>query len=94
MCGINAPAKQPFAESLDSRLLLGVEVTQVRQGSSHAPRHEKGPADGEFGRDKINNQIWQTIGTMKACKTMDDFRQVFNRVFRRMPTQIGFDFTE
>ena len=46
----------------------------------------------EFGRERVNNQIWQVIGSMKTCESMDDFRRVFDRVFRKMPTQMTLDF--
>jgi hypothetical protein len=43
------------------------------------------------GRDKLNNQIQQVIAVMKLCDDMKDFRQKFDRVFKKTPLQLSFD---
>jgi hypothetical protein len=46
----------------------------------------------EFGRDKVNNQLHRVIGTMQACETMDEFKRKFERVLKKNPLQLTFDF--
>jgi len=44
----------------------------------------------EFGRQKVHDQIERVVTNMKLCDNMDDFRQKFDRVFKRAPQQIAF----
>jgi hypothetical protein len=38
----------------------------------------------KFGRDKVHDQIEGVITIMKLCNNMDDFREKFARVFKRV----------
>lgn len=45
----------------------------------------------QYGKDKLNAQIHQVLGIMKTCKTMDEFRTHFKRVFQKEPfEQLSF----
>lgn len=45
----------------------------------------------EFGKDKLIGQIQSVITIMKLCTNMADFRQKFDRVFKKSPLQTTFD---
>jgi P63C domain len=45
----------------------------------------------KFGRDKVHDQIERVITIMKLCENMNEFRQKFDRVFKKSPIQISFD---
>jgi len=45
----------------------------------------------KFGRAKVHDQIERVITIMKLCNDMDDFRKKFSRVFKKTPTQMGFE---
>ncbi|MGO9585556.1 MAG: P63C domain-containing protein [Limisphaerales bacterium] len=45
----------------------------------------------EFGKDKLIGQIQSVITIMKLCTNMSDFRQKFDRVFKKTPLQTTFD---
>lgn len=39
----------------------------------------------EFGREKVTAQIHQVIGMMKSCKTIDEFKEKFNKAYNPDP---------
>lgn len=39
----------------------------------------------KYGKEQLNAQIYQVLGIMKTCKTMDDFRAKFKNVFQKDP---------
>lgn len=43
------------------------------------------------GREKLNNQIQQVVAVMKVCDDMKEFREKFDRVFKKTPLQMSFD---
>jgi hypothetical protein len=45
----------------------------------------------EHGREKVSQQLYQVIGVMKTCDTMDEFRSKFDRVFKKLPSQMFLD---
>jgi hypothetical protein len=45
----------------------------------------------EFGKEKLIGQIQSVITIMKLCDNMEDFRNKFDRVFKRTPVQSTFD---
>lgn len=45
----------------------------------------------KYGREQLNAQIYQVLGIMKTCKTMDDFRAKFKSIFQKDPfEQLSF----
>jgi hypothetical protein len=46
----------------------------------------------DFGRQQVKDQINRVVTIMKLCENMKDFRQKFDRVFRKAALQM--DFTE
>jgi hypothetical protein len=45
----------------------------------------------QHGREKVNNQVQRVITIMKLCSNMDEFRDKFAQVFRKVPTKLPFD---
>ena len=45
----------------------------------------------QFGGDKIHDQIERVITIMKLCDDMDDFREKFKPVFKKVEPQLSFD---
>lgn len=45
----------------------------------------------QFGRDKVHDQIERVTTIMKLCEDMSEFRQKFDRVFKKSPLQMSFD---
>lgn len=44
-----------------------------------------------YGKDKLQAQINQVLGIMKTCKTMDEFRNHFKKIFQKEPfEQLAF----
>jgi hypothetical protein len=46
----------------------------------------------DFGRQQVKDQVNRVVTIMKLCENMKDFRQKFDRVFRKAALQM--DFTE
>lgn len=44
-----------------------------------------------FGRESVNNQIQKVVAIMQLCDDMPEFRQKFDRVFKKAPMQLSFD---
>lgn len=44
----------------------------------------------DFGKEKVNAQLYQVIGVMKTCRDMDEFKQKFAYVFKKEPYQTTF----
>lgn len=44
----------------------------------------------EFGRQQVNDQIQRVTTIMKLCEDMRDFRQKFERVFKKTAVQMSF----
>ena len=47
-----------------------------------------------FGRQTVNDHLQRVIAVMKLCRDMKDFREKFERVFRKSPFQESFTFME
>lgn len=45
----------------------------------------------KFGRDKVHDQIMQSLIVMKLCKDMVDFKAKFAHVFKKTPLQLTFE---
>ncbi|MCJ7575135.1 MAG: P63C domain-containing protein [Dehalococcoidia bacterium] len=49
----------------------------------------------DFGKEKVNAQLYQVLGIMKTCRDMDEFRRKFDYVFKKEPYQLTFlDFVD
>jgi len=68
---------------------VGKELRKVNPNPRHRKNHHQWLK--EFGREKVNNQIYQVIAIMKLCDDMPDFRKKFERVFRKAGEQLEFD---
>lgn len=44
----------------------------------------------DYGKEKVIAQIYQVLGIMKTCKTMDEFKQQFDYIFKKVPLQSTF----
>jgi hypothetical protein len=44
----------------------------------------------EFSKEQLNRHLQQIVVTMKRCRDMDEFRLKLERVFKRVPTEVGF----
>jgi hypothetical protein len=45
----------------------------------------------QFGKEKVHDQILQVVTIMRLCNTMEDFRNKFDKVFKKTPLQLSFD---
>jgi hypothetical protein len=70
------------------------DVGQKLRELNPEPRHRKNHHQWlkEFGREKVNNQIYGVIAIMKLCDDMNEFRRKFDRVFKKANVQLEFDF--
>jgi len=68
---------------------VGKELRKINPHPRHGKNHHQWLK--EFGREKVNNQIYQVIAIMKLCDDMPDFRKKFERVFRKAGEQLEFD---
>jgi hypothetical protein len=44
----------------------------------------------DFGRQQVHDQIQKVVTIMKLCENMKDFRQKFDRVFKKTALQMSF----
>jgi hypothetical protein len=44
----------------------------------------------DFGRQQVHDQIQKVVTIMKLCENMNDFRQKFDRVFKKSALQMSF----
>jgi hypothetical protein len=44
----------------------------------------------DFGRQQVHDQIERVVTIMKLCEDMKDFRQKFDRVFKKTALQMTF----
>ncbi len=44
----------------------------------------------EYGREQVSAQLNQTLGVMKTCQDMNEFRKKFDYVFKNAPLQSDF----
>jgi len=44
----------------------------------------------EFGRQQVHDQIQRVVTIMKLCTDMKDFKEKFDRVFRKTAIQMTF----
>jgi hypothetical protein len=44
----------------------------------------------DYGREKVNAQLYKVIGVMKTCRDMDEFKQKFAHIFKKEPYQATF----
>jgi hypothetical protein len=45
----------------------------------------------EFSKEKLNRHLKRIVATMKKCRDMDEFRVKLDRVFKRVPAEVGFN---
>ena len=47
----------------------------------------------KFGRQKVEVQIGKVVTVMKLCDSIEEFKQKFDRVFKKSPLQTEFNFS-
>jgi hypothetical protein len=68
---------------------VGLKLREINPGPQKGKNHHQWLKD--FGREKVNNQIYGVIAIMKLCDDMQEFRRKFDRVFKKANQQLEFD---
>lgn len=68
---------------------LGRRLREINPNPRHRQNHHQWLK--EFGKEKLNAQIWQTVAIMKTCEDMDQFKRRFSKVFNKGSSQLTFD---
>jgi hypothetical protein len=60
---------------------VGQKLREINPHPQHGRNHHQWLKD--FGREKVNTQIYQVIAIMKLCDDMAEFRKKFDRVYSK-----------
>jgi len=69
---------------------VGRELRSRNPSPHHRQNHHQWLQ--KYGKERLNNQIQQVIAVMKLCDDMPEFRRKFDKVFKKTPLQLDFDF--
>lgn len=69
---------------------IGKKLREINPDPHYQQNHHQWLKD--FGRQRVNDHLQRVIAVMKLCDNMEDFREKFARVFKKVGVQMNFNF--